>query len=96
MVKRSEVLRVFENKEIERLMLTATVSFPNDDEVITDVKAIRKFENVQKQSFMDAVDQNKIAKDMRDEMYTPKENKRRYWIYTNQDNIDSKLKLKVK
>ena len=48
MVKRSEVFRVFDNKEIERLMLTATVTFPNDDEVISDVKAIRKFENGQK------------------------------------------------
>jgi hypothetical protein len=44
MVKRSEVLRVFESKEIERLMLTASVAFPNDDEVINDVKAVRKFE----------------------------------------------------
>lgn len=96
MVKRSEVFRVFDKKEIERLMLTATVAFPIDDEVITDVKAIRKFENGQKQQFMNAVNQNRIAVDMRDELYTPKENKRRYWIYRNQDNIKSKLNEKIK
>ena len=72
MVKRSEVLRVFESKEIERLMLTASVAFPNDDEVINDVKAVRKFERGQKRAFMDAIDQNRIAIDMRDELYSAK------------------------
>jgi len=45
MVKRTEVIRVLETKEIERLMLTAQVAFPNDDEVIRDVIAVRKFEH---------------------------------------------------
>lgn len=44
---------------------------------------------------MDAIDQNRIAIDMRDELYSAKQNKRRYWIYKNQENVDKRLNSRV-
>ena len=43
------------SKEIERLLITAHVKFPEDKEVIKEVKSVRKYEKGLKNAFMDAI-----------------------------------------
>ena len=53
-------------------MITATVHFPSEQNVIDDVDIVKSVAHIKKMAFMNAVNTNMIAKDMRPEMIPAK------------------------
>lgn len=72
------------SKEVERMMIMSQVMFPTETEVKQEVEVVKSVQNIKRNSFMDAVNMNKYARDMRPEMLSMKAQKIRFWI----DKVD--------
>ena len=65
--------------------------FPSETEVQQEVKVVMNVQRIKKNSFMDAVNMNKMARDMRPELLGTKAQKIRFWI----DDVDVKVKKRL-
>ena len=79
------------NKEVERMLIMAQVMFPSETEVQQEVKVVKSVQRIKKNSFMDAVNMNQMARDMRPELLGTKAQKIRFWI----DDVDVKVKRRL-
>lgn len=72
--------------------MSSVINFPSKDQIVQSVDVVKKAHQIRKRSFLNAVNRNKIAFDMRKEMVTDSRSKRvRKWV----DVIDSNTKEDV-
>ena len=79
------------NKEIEKMLLMAQIQFPSESDCIKDVEVVKQVQRIKMKSFMDAVNMNQMARDMRPELLGSKAQKIRFWI----DDVDVKIKKRL-
>lgn len=91
MIPRSEIEKAFSNKEKERLLIMSQVQFPTEKQVLADVDVVKAVQRFKKHAFMDSVNTNKLAKDMRPELLGAKVQKVREWV----DNVDGKVQERL-
>ena len=60
-------------KEKDRMLSLRSVTFPGVEEVKQQVEVVKMVQRIKKNSFMNGVNMNKMAKDMRKEMLSSKE-----------------------
>ena len=68
LIPRKEITKALNNKELERMLISAQITFPTETEVQQEVKVVKAVQQIKQASFMDAVNMNKIANDMRPEL----------------------------
>ena len=59
--------------------------------MLQKVNVVKSVQRIKKNAFMDGVNMNKLARDMRKEMLSSKGQKIRFWV----DNIDDKVKERL-
>ena len=91
MIPRKYIEKAFSNKEQENMIIEAQVQFPTEDQVKADVDVVKTIQRLKKNAFMDSVNTNKIAKDMRPELLNTKLQKNRLWV----DDVDGKVKARL-
>lgn len=69
----------------------AQIHFPSEKQVRQEVEVVQQVQRIKKNSFMDAVNMNKFARDMRPELLSVKAQKIRFWI----DDVDVKVKRRL-
>jgi len=69
----------------------AQVLFPSETEVQQEVKVVKSVQQIKKNAFMNAVNMNQMARDMRPELLGTKAQKIRFWI----DDVDIKVKKRL-
>ena len=73
------------------MLIMAQITFPSETELQQEIKVVTAVQKIKKNSFMDAVNMNQIARDMRPELMTTKGQKIRFWI----DDVDVKVKNRL-
>ena len=91
MIPRSEIEKAFSSKEQERLLIMSQVQFPTEKQVLADVDVVKAVQRFKKHAFMDSVNTNKLARDMRPELLGAKVQKVREWV----DNVDGKVQERL-
>ena len=91
MIPRKEIEKAFSNKEQERMLIMAQIQFPTEKQVLADVDVVKAIQRFKKHAFMDSVNTNKLAKDMRPELLNTKVQKNRQWV----DNVDGKVQARL-
>ena len=91
MIPRKYIEKAFSSKEQEKMLIETQVQFPTEEQVKADVDVVKTIQRLKKNAFMDSVNTNKLAKDMRPEMLNSKVQKNRLWV----DNVDDKVKARL-
>ena len=73
------------------MLLMAQIQFPSESDCIKDVEVVKQVQRIKMKSFMDAVNMNQMARDMRPELLGSKAQKIRFWI----DDVDVKIKKRL-
>jgi hypothetical protein len=60
--------RLFTRKEQEKLLIMSIVNFPDKKQVVSEVDVVKQAHSIRKRAFLNAVNRNKFAFDMRPEM----------------------------
>jgi len=70
--------------------------FPSEATVLQDIKKVRRTADLKKSLFMDCVDVNEVAPDMRPELLEPRTQKMLGWIRNIQVQTKKALNEKIK
>jgi hypothetical protein len=74
----------------------SVVNFPNKKEVVSEVDVVKQAHSIRKKAFLNAVNRNKIAIDMRPEMihehHDNRSHKTRVWV----EKIDEETKKAIR
>jgi hypothetical protein len=73
--------RYFLPRAQEKLLIMSTVNFPDQKQVISSVDVVKRAHSIKRRAFLNAVNRNKIALDMRPEMIPDVRSKKvRVWV----------------
>ena len=75
----------------------STVNFPDQKQVISNVDVVKKAHSIKRRAFLNAVNRNKIALDMRPEMIPDSRSKKvRVWVESIDQETKNKVNKKIK
>lgn len=91
LISRKDLVKTLSPKETERMLVMSQLVFPNEKTVKQDVEVVKTVQRIKKNAFMDGVNMNQIARDMRPELIDGKSQKIRIWI----DDVDVKVQRRL-
>jgi len=87
LINRKDLMKTLSPKEVERMLVMSQLIFPSEKMVRQEVEIVKSVQRIKKNAFMDGVNMNKMARDMRPELLGTKAQKIRVWI----DDVDVKV-----
>eukprot|EP00347_Sterkiella_histriomuscorum_P015896 403355273 len=88
--------KIFTRQDIEKLLLSSTLVFPDEDEVKRSIEVLEQVQKIKKNAFLNAANTNYLPRDMRDFYITSKTKKIYPWVENAQPKVKARLKEQIK